>query len=368
MTLNHSFTRVILVAFVSCAGSEHIHAREEDLAGRCWRNLGRRHEQPLRFLCGWVPVSYAGSPTPGHCHPHRVCGLGCCKAAAARRGPALCPTCTPSVLPRQPERNYFLRSIPITCPQLCFPTGDPASGVPREAEQGGERSGSHMGAHSVPARHEHGRGGVIWACQLQDPRAGIPTGLPRSAARDPPGLLLLCILGAGCIHASLRAFTPGAPAQGSTRQDSALETVFSLSSKPQPFLGLVYWHSPMALGLQSPSSGLQSWPRPRKIEEDYLGSRGRREDVRRVSGLWQAAGAEDVAWGCERQCSGPPADSAGCWWAEGTPQALGAGLRRRGACGVSDVLSGHARQARPGQRWLWQGRGTQACQGGGGGS
>lgn len=136
------------------------------------------------------------------------------------------PSCTPSALPRQPGHRYSLRSIPVTSPQLCFPVGDPTSGVPREAEQGGDRSGCHTGTHGVPAGHGRGKGGVIRACQLQDPR-------------DPQGLLLLCIFGSGCSHTSLHAFTAGAPAQGNARQDSALETIFSPSSKPQQFLGLL---------------------------------------------------------------------------------------------------------------------------------
>lgn len=46
-----------LMCVVPCAGCEHVHTGQEDLAGRrrcylCWR-----HEQPLRFLCGRVPVS-----------------------------------------------------------------------------------------------------------------------------------------------------------------------------------------------------------------------------------------------------------------------------------------------------------------------
>lgn len=98
LALNPRFTRVILVAFVSHAGSEHVHTREEDLAGRCWHDLSWRHEQPLRFICSRVPVSDTGLTAPGHCHPHGLCRLRCCKGTAAGRGQAPGPE-TPSAPP-----------------------------------------------------------------------------------------------------------------------------------------------------------------------------------------------------------------------------------------------------------------------------
>lgn len=81
--------------------------------------------------------------------------------------------------------------------------------------------------------------------------------------------------------------------QGSAQQDSALETIFSPSLKPQPFLapGACLPAQPHGMGtlLQSPRSDLQSWLWSRKMEEDYPGSGGRRGDVPGMSGLWQAA-------------------------------------------------------------------------------
>jgi len=209
LALNHRFMAVILVAFVSRTGSEHVHTREEDLAGRCWRDRSWRHEQPLRFLCGRVPVSHAGSLAPGHCHPHGLHGLRCCKAAAAGRGPALCPE-TPPVLPlgipQQPGHCYFLRSIPIAPPELCFPVGDPVSGIPREVEQGADRLGSQW----VPMVCPQGTG-MERRCDpgtpAPGPRAGIPTGLPHLAVQDCPGRFPLCVFGSGYRHASLRAFS-----------------------------------------------------------------------------------------------------------------------------------------------------------------
>lgn len=84
-------SQVILVTFVSHAGSEHVHTREEDLAGRCWHDLSWRHEQPLRFICSRVPVSDTGLPAPGHCHLCGLCRLRRCKGTAAGRGQAPCP-------------------------------------------------------------------------------------------------------------------------------------------------------------------------------------------------------------------------------------------------------------------------------------
>lgn len=117
LALNHRFTGVILVAFVSHTGSEHVHTREEDLAGRCWHDLSRRHEQPLRLICSWVPVSDTGLPTPGHCHPHGLCRLRCCKGTADGRGQAPGPE-IPSVLPGSLSIVNFFMSFLL--PLLIF--------------------------------------------------------------------------------------------------------------------------------------------------------------------------------------------------------------------------------------------------------
>lgn len=109
--------------------------------------------------------------------------------------------------------------------------------------------------------------GMEGRCDLStpalEPRAGIPTGLTCSAAQDHLAFLLFCIFGSGCSHTSLGAFTPGTPAQGSTCQGSALGTIFSPSPKLQSFLApgacLLAGPHGMAILLQSPGSGLQSW-------------------------------------------------------------------------------------------------------------
>lgn len=119
LALNHRLVRVILVAFVSHVGSEYIRTGKEDLAGRCWCNLSRRHEQPLRFLCGRVSVSYTSSPSPGHCHPHRLCGLGCCKGIEPGEGQhcAQRPHLHTVGTPQQPG-HCFLLTIASLLPLL----------------------------------------------------------------------------------------------------------------------------------------------------------------------------------------------------------------------------------------------------------
>ncbi|XP_010217999.1 PREDICTED: inactive heparanase-2-like [Tinamus guttatus] len=120
---------------------EHVHAGEEDLAGRRWSYLSWRHEQPLRFLRCRVPVAeHAGlAGQPGH-----------------RRGGA-------ALLPRpraQPSRGSELQPAagllavpPLQAPHRPQGAGDPRGRPAAEApaRQGHPRQAPHLRPlHQLP--------------------------------------------------------------------------------------------------------------------------------------------------------------------------------------------------------------------------
>lgn len=119
-----------LMFVVSCAGCERIHTGQEDLAGRRWCYLCWRHEQPLRFLCGRVPVSdtsswHEGTATcTGSVHSAPLC--------APALGSGLAPYCLATLFP-------FCSHTPLHAFTPCIPLW-----AIEAFQSTGSRSGNHI--------------------------------------------------------------------------------------------------------------------------------------------------------------------------------------------------------------------------------